>query len=127
MAKRLPNSPQPNQECRTLSELVNQCLKENGETQADLVKKSSLSKTTVSRICRDSDDRGSTYRTTPAVVMALCIGLGKTGEAAQELFYAAFPEWRVWNKILKERLKIDDANMLLYEQGLPLLGNNQEE
>ncbi|WP_368233262.1 helix-turn-helix domain-containing protein [Anaerotruncus rubiinfantis] len=125
---RLPNRPQYKEDYKTFSEIVTQYMREKGITQAALAQKSKLSKTTISRICRDSNDKGSTYQADSAgLVMAVSVGLGLSVKEKDMLMLAAFPEQAFWNDILENHMDIDDANALLYEQGYPLLGNNNEE
>lgn len=95
-------------------------------TQADLMRVASLSKTTASRICRNSNDKGSTYEPTLRVVMAVSIGLQLTREETKDLFLCAFPQVEFWGEFLDQRVGITQADMVLFEQGLPLLGNCKE-
>jgi len=95
-------------------------------SQADLVKSSLLSKTTVSRIIRNSNDKGLSYQPTLKVVMAISLGLGLDRSEANDLLFSAFPEVEVWGELLDERLNITRANIILYELGLPLLGITEE-
>ena len=95
-------------------------------TQSALVKSSALSKTTISRICRNNNDKGSSYLPTPSVVMAVSVGLKLSPAEAKELLFAAFPEMAHWSGFLESRLTIYEANEILYENGIPLLGNNME-
>lgn len=95
-------------------------------TEADLMRVASLSKTTASRICRNSNDKGSTYEPTLRVVMAVSIGLQLTREEALDLLFCAFPQLELWGDFLDQRVGITQADMVLFEQGLPLLGNCKE-
>ena len=95
---------------------------------SDLVCKSRLSKSTVSHnlnntASRKKDGKTVPYRATDRVVTAIAIAfeLDKTGW--ERLMDAAFPERRVWFKALEDHLDIYDANALLDENGLPLLGD----
>ena len=110
----------------SFSGAVKHYMKRYGCTQAELAKKGNLSKTTVSRICRNSNDKGSTYQPTPNAVIAVSIALGLNEEEIQALVYAAFPEWEIWHQAIKRHLNIYETNALLYENGLPLLGSNEE-
>lgn len=102
-------------------------MNEKGMTQAGLVIRSGLSKTTISRICRDSNDKGDKYTPTEPVIMALSIGLRlSSAESKKQLLYAAFPERAYWDDILDNHLNIYEANILLEENNLPLLGNMGE-
>ena len=108
---------------KSFSENVRTRMEKTRVTQKKLVEKSLLSKTTISRICRNSNDKGNTYQATLPVVMAVCVGLRLNREEAKELFFSAFPEFDAWTTILERKWDIDQANELLYENGLPLLGN----
>ena len=111
---------------KDFSTIVNEHLKIKGMKQTDLMKSSYLSKTTISRICRNSNDKGAAYLPTLSVVMAISIGLNLTRAEADKLFYAAFPEMEFWGEFLDKRMDIDQANEILYDNGLSLLGNIEE-
>lgn len=95
-------------------------------SQAELIRKSQLTRTTVSRICRNSNDKGSCYQPTERVVMSICVALGLDKAETIEMFYAAFPYFPFWNEIIEKKMNIFEANELLDEQGLPLLGSQTE-
>lgn len=97
-----------------------------GMLQADLVQKSLLSKTTISRIFRDSTDKGTTYQPTLPVVWAISIGLALNRDEAKELLFLAFPAFELWGCFLDKGLSIYDVNSTLYDAGLPLWGNMKE-
>ena len=122
----LPKQPQNTNKYESFSSAVVRYMKEKEMTQSDLMKTSALSKTTISRICRNNNDKGSSYLPTPSVVMAVSVGLKLSCVEAQELFLAAFPEMRYWRDFLERQLTINAANEILYDNGLPLLGNNTE-
>jgi len=123
LAERLPSS------YKTFSELVKTIMKERRISQKNLVTNSGLSRTTISRICRNSNDKGSTYQAESlSVVMAICIGLDVyDAEEQKKLFYTAFPEFSAWEHITKEKMSIVKADGYLDAQGLPLLGAKKEE
>ena len=98
-----------------------------GITQAELTRKSGLSKTTVSRICRNSNDKGSSYLPTLPIIMSISVGLQLTRAQASALLFSAFPEMALWGGFLDERMDIDQANEILHDAGLPLLGGANEE
>ena len=122
----LPKQPQNTDKYVNFSSAVVRHMKEKRMTQSDLVKSSALSKTTISRICRNNNNKGSTYMPTPAVVMAVSVGLKLSPAESKELLFAAFPEMSYWSGFLERRLTIDEANEILYDNGLPLLGSNME-
>lgn len=127
MASSLPSSPPCDSTVRpSFSDTVNRYLNLKNMTQADLMRVASLSKTTASRICRNSNDKGSTYEPTLRVVMAVSIGLQLTREETKDLFLCAFPQVEFWGEFLDQRVGIPQADMVLFEQGLPLLGNCKE-
>ena len=126
MANDLPKKPQNIGKYENFSSAVVRYMKEKGLTQSKLVKSSALSKTTISRICRNDNDKGSSYLPTPSVIMAVSIGLELNPSEAEELSYAAFPEMAYWGSFLENHLTINEANETLYENGLSLLGNIKE-
>jgi len=75
---------------------------------------------------RNSNDKGSTYLPSEKVIVTIGVGLGLTKAEKDELIFAAFPEKKIYEIIFNERLTLDQANELLYESGLPLLGNIKE-
>ena len=98
-------------------------MKEKKITQAELVVKSGLSRTTVSRIYRNSNDKGSTYQADSLeIINAVCIGLGVyEKELKERIFFAAFPQFVAWKQIDEEKMNIFEANEYLDDLGLPLL------
>ena len=111
----------------TFSQCVRHLLKENGMTAAKLARESRLSKTTISRALRDSDDRGATYRPNEKMVIAISIALKLGLDGYEALREIAFPELIVMENGLKEKKSVDEVNDELYELGLPLLANTDDE
>ena len=102
-------------------------MKEKAMSQTKLAFRSGLSKTTISRIVRNSNDKGGSYTPTEPIIMALSIALGLTSaESKKQLFYAAFPERALWDDFLDRHLNLYQANEILYDNGLPTLGNVEE-
>lgn len=95
-------------------------------TQADLVRASLLLKSTVCKICNNTNGKGSTYQASLPVIWALSIGLKLTRAEATDMLFSAFPEMELWGKFLDNRLSIYDVNYILYEAGLALWGNPKE-
>lgn len=103
--------------------MVKRYMNEKEMSQQDLINASGLSRTTISRVCRNSDDKGSTYRVDDIrVVMALAVGLKLTSAQLYELMVIAFPELHIVKWALDHSLDIHDVNIRLYEQGLSPLG-----
>ena len=126
MAIYKPNQPLVINE-ETFSDAVKRLVKEKGMTQAELVRRSCLSKTTISRICRDSNDKGGKYTPTEPIIMALSIGLKlSSAESKKQLLYAAFPERAYWDDFLDSHLNIFEVNIIMEENNFPLLGNMGE-
>lgn len=111
----------------TFSNLVRGLLQEKGWNAAFLAKESNLSKTTVSRILRDSNDKGRTYQPTENIVTAVCLAFKLDTAGWGKLLLAAFPQMAIWREGFQEHLSVHDVNDRLYEQGLPLLGNANDE
>jgi len=126
LVNHLSKKPQNTDKYVNFSSAVVRYMKENGMTQSDLVKSSALSRTTISRICRNNNDKGSSYLPTLSIVMAVSVGLKLSCAEAKELLFAAFPEMAHWSGFLERRLTIYEANEILYDNGLPLLGNSIE-
>lgn len=102
-------------------------MNEKNLTQADLVKLSALSKTTISNILRNTNNKGKKYRPTPEVVMAISIGLNLSNDEYLELLYLAYPQMEHMEELLEKQFSIGEANIVLYDKGLPLLGNIKKD
>lgn len=76
---------------------------------------------------RDSNDKGSTYQPTANIVIAVCLALKLDEAEWEKMILAAFPQMAIWREGLQEHLSVHDVNCRLYEQGLPLLGNANDE
>ena len=111
----------------TFSSIVKGLLQERGWSAAFLAKESRLSKTTVSRILRDSNDKGCTYQPTANIAVAVCLAFKLDKAERDKLLLAAFPQWAIWREGLEQHLSVHEVNCRLYEQGLPLLGNANDE
>ena len=57
-------------------------------------------------------------------IITLAIAFKLNVEETQELINVAFPEFQFYQKIIKEKMSLADANELLYEQGSDLLGTS---
>lgn len=57
-------------------------------------------------------------------IITLAIAFKLNAEETQELINVAFPEFQFYQKIIKEKMSLADANELLDEQGLDLLGTS---
>ena len=113
--------PEQSPENKTFSELVCYHLDRLGWNYADLSEESHISKTTICRIVSNLDHRGNAYRTSIEVVAAFAIAFQLNDEEANELFHAAFPQFRVWKEARDKHLSVLDTNILLSAKGLPLL------
>ena len=105
--------PEQRPENKRFSELVCKYLDRYGWSYAELARKSYLSKTTIHRIITNKDHRGNTYRTSVEAVAALVIAFQLTDEEANELFYAAFPQYQIWKEARDKHLSVTDTNILL--------------
>ena len=122
--KQTEQSPDDN---RNFSELVNDLMKKKGWSAKYLAERSNLSKTTISRIQRNSNDKGQTYSPTANIVTAIAVAFGVGRNGWEQLMFAAFPETKVWFKALDCHYSIDKTNELLFDDGCPLLGNSKSE
>lgn len=96
-------------------------------SQRDLARRSRISEPTISRIVRNSNDKGGPYEPTDAVVMAISLAFGLDRARWESLLFAAFPERKIWFECLDKRLGAYEADSQLYDQGLPLLGKSKKE
>ena len=115
------NQPEQRPENKRFSKLVCKYRDMLGWSDAELARKSYLSKTTIHRIVKNKDHRGNTYRTSVEAVAALVIAFQLNDEEANELFLAAFPQFLVWKEARDKHYSIEDTNDLLYDRGLPVL------
>ena len=115
----------------TFSDAVNKHLAKKGMTQADLMARGNLSKTTVGRICRNTNDKckdkdtgkKTPYTPTRRMAMTVCVALGLNKDEKDELMRIAFPEEEVRDEIIEKRMNIIEANIYLKERKLPALGS----
>ena len=91
--------------------------------QKDLAAKSCLTETTISRILRNSNDKGADYRPTEQVVAAISLSFELGTEGYEILRRAAFPQVAIWQKALEDYKTVAEANEDLLKKGLPLLGS----
>ena len=113
--------PEQRPENKTFGELVCKYRDMLGWSDAELARKSYLSKTTIHRIIKNKDHRGNTYRTSVEAVAALVIAFQLNDEEANELFHAAFPQFWVWKEARDKHYSIEETNDLLFERGFPVL------
>ncbi len=119
--------PKREEQHLSFSLIVRHHLQKKGWKAAYLAQKSNLSKTTISRILRDRNDKGSSYLPTDSVVMSISLAFGLNRNEWEELTLAAFPERIIWLDALDHHDSVANTNVRLYEQGLPLLGNVKDE
>jgi hypothetical protein len=105
---------------------VNDKMSKMSISQGKLAKLSCLSEAKVSRMRRNSNDRGGTYKMTVFDVMAISIGLSLNKEEAKDFFFSAFPELELLDYFLEKKLSVEKANDILYDLGFDLLGNTNE-
>ena len=113
--------PEQSPENKTFGELVCKYRDMLGWSDAELARKSYLSKTTIHRIIKNKDHRGNTYRTSVEAVAALVIAFQLNDEKANELFHAAFPQFLVWKEARDKHYSIEETNDLLYDRDFPVL------
>ena len=99
----------------TLAALVNRHLAERGWSPARLVAESGLSKATISRIT----NYRKAYRPQVNAIQTLALALQLNEEETLALFDAAYPGFLVWRECIRKGIDLDEANEILYEEGLP--------
>ena len=107
----------------TFSTAVNRYLDKKGMTQADLMARGNLSRTTVGRICRNKNDKDGSYTPTRRMVMTVCVALGLNKAEKDEIMRIDFPEEEVWDEIIEKRMNLSDANDFLKKREMKLLGS----
>jgi len=112
------NNKYGNKRFYTLSDCVKYHMKEKGLKQSDIVNSSGLTKATVSRICRNSNDKGEEYTTKDlALLIPLAIALGLTPEEKEELFVAAVPELEFLDMFLEKKYTLKKCNDSMHDYG----------
>ena len=104
-----------------LSRLLFGYLDLRGWNPASLARVSGQSKATISRLLSFTGD--PYYRPALKTIQAIAQALKLTNGERRELFYTAFPEFRVWDEAAEHGYTVDETNDLLYDKGLPLLTN----
>ncbi len=89
---------------------------------SELAIMSGISKATISRALRNTDDKGATYRPTEQMVVAISIAFKLEAEGYDALRRVALPEVVTWYEALDDRKTVMDTNMLLDSRKQPLLG-----
>ena len=102
-------------------------MKTKGWNAARLAEMSNLSKTTISRIQRNSNDKGGPYNPTENAVAAIAIAFRIGQSGWRKLMFAAFPDRRIWLDSLEKGRSVIETNELLFDRGCPLLGNAKTE
>ena len=108
---------------KTFRQCVKRLMQEKVMDQKDLAAKSCLTETTISRILRNSNDKGADYRPTEQVVAAISLSFELGTEGYEILRRAAFPQVAIWQKALEDYKTVAGANEDLLKNGLPLLGS----
>lgn len=57
-------------------------------------------------------------------IITLAIAFNLNQEETQELINIAFPAFKFYKTIIEEKMSLVDANELLYDQGLDLIGTS---
>ena len=122
MDNRIPEQS-PN-DFKAFGTILKRYLKERKMTQQMLADRIGLSRTTIGRMITNKDNRGNTYHTSEEAVVLICLALDLGLERSKELYYAAFPERKIWWECIANRNTIEDAAEKLNEAHLPMLGNS---
>ena len=117
MAQNLPEQS-PN---KTLSELLKAHLRRRGWTAGKLANECGIAKSTVSRIINGKGTRGKPHCPTLESIMAMTRVLRLNAKESQELFYAAYPQFLVWEEAIQKKLDLYETEALLEDRGCPLL------
>ncbi|MBQ7788945.1 MAG: hypothetical protein IJ398_04735 [Clostridia bacterium] len=91
-------------------------------TQASLVRDGYFQRTRINRIFRNSNDKGGPFPITVKDIVTLAIAYKLNAEQTRELLFSAFPDFRFYEMFIKNQMSLADANEILDEQALDLLG-----
>ena len=97
-------------------------MQEKGWKQIDLAEASNLPTVTISRIVRNSNDRGGPFYLTEEIIAAIAVAFEKGEDGWRTLSDAAFPERKLWMEALRSKDNIIQLNIRLCDNGLPQLG-----
>ena len=113
------------QEIKTLQKAIKELFDSHPNiTQASLVRDGYFQRTRLNRLIRNSNDKGGDFPVTMKDIITLAIAFKLNKEQTQELIYIAFPEIQFYKIIIEGKMSLTDANELLDEQGLDLLGTS---
>ncbi len=109
------------------SDIINRIITEKHLTQADVVRKTGLSRSVINRICRNSNDKGEPYIPTDDVFWILVYDLRMSEEEKSELENAWFPEKKILRENVGRGLSSTEINEILYESECKLLGYKRSD
>lgn len=126
MANNMPNRSLDITKVSNFSDAVKWYLKEKRMTQADLIRKSGVSRSTIYKIYHNKDGRGGPYKATDEIIYAISNAFELSPDKWRELKSIAFPERKIWEDGLKNRINIVQVNIDLYDNGCDLLPITKE-
>lgn len=106
---------------KTFSELLYFHLDKRGWTPGRLASNCGINRSTLSRILNGKGNNGNPYSPTPESVMIMTRAMRLSEQESKELFYAAFPQWRMWEEAIQHNYDLIETDMKLEEANLPLL------
>lgn len=102
--------------------LLNRHLAGRGWSPAQLARASGVPKPTVWRMVQIGE-RERPYHPQIKTIIAIALALRLSEEEFDELFDAAYPGWLICRESIRKGRSVDDANEILFDNGLPLLIN----
>ncbi len=113
------------QEIKTLQKAIKELFDSHPNiTQASLVRDGYFQRTRLNRLVRNSNDKGGDFPVTMADIITLAIAFKLDEKQTKELIDVAFPSFKFYEQIIKGKMSLAEANELLDEQGLDLLGTS---
>ncbi len=109
------------------SKEVRRLMKKKGVKPSDLVNRGHFTRTTISRLCRNSNDKGGDYPLSLQDITNLKTALKLTSDEAFDLLFIAFPDVKFNITVIKENMDHMAANEYLYDNNSPLLCPNDEQ
>lgn len=116
------NNIEINNNYESFSELLKTHSKKIKITQIQISEITGFSLRTVNRMFEGNYDFNGPHKISMDKIMALAITLKLNEEETKQLFYSVYPEFPVWREIINKGLDIIDANEMLDDNGLDLLG-----
>ena len=117
MAKKQPKQSPDNE----LATFLQYHLDRRGMTAGALADKCGIARSTISRLLRGKGNRGNKYNASLETLEAMARALQLNVQETDDLFCAAYPQFRIWRIANQKNLTMDETDDLLEDNKLPTL------